>query len=63
MTPQDVIWRVLERLHESKEVFAASAAALHPVHHQDLLSALQEVEQLTQTQINLMTRMRRRYQK
>lgn len=62
MTPQDVIWRVLERLQESKEIVAASAAELHPVHNQDLIETLHEVERLTQTQIHLVNRIKRRYQ-
>jgi hypothetical protein len=61
MTPQDVIWRVLERLRENQELLGASIEELHPVRHQDLISALHELEQLTSTQINLMNRMRRRY--
>jgi hypothetical protein len=61
MTPQDVIWRVLERLQESKEIVAASSAELHPVNNQDLVEALHEVERLMQTQIHLMNRIRRRY--
>jgi hypothetical protein len=61
MTPQDVIWRLLERLCETQQMLADSAEELHPVRNQDLISTLHELEHLTNTQINLMNRMRRRY--
>ena len=61
MTPQDVIWRLLERLRETQQMLADSAEELHPVRNQDLISTLHELEHLTNTQINLMNRMRRRY--
>lgn len=54
---------MLERLNESKGIVAASAEELHPVRHHDLIATLHEVEQLMQTQINLMNRVRRRYAK
>lgn len=61
MTPQDVIWRVLERLRETQEMLVANVDELHPVRNRDLITTLYELEQLTNTQINLMNRMRRRY--
>jgi len=61
VTPQDVIWRVLERLQENKQMLAECAAELHPVHHNDLIETLHEIERLTQTQIHLLNRIKRRW--
>lgn len=61
MTPQDIIWRVMAHLQETKNIVASSAEECHPVHHQDLISTLHEVERLIQTQIHLMNRVKRRY--
>lgn len=60
MEPKDVIWRLVERLSEQKTLLVDSTRELHPKHHADLINALRECEQLTQTQINILNRMRRR---
>ena len=61
MTPQDIIWRSLERLRESKELFGESIALLHPRDHRDLIDGLRECERLVQTQIHILRRLERRY--
>lgn len=60
MTPEDIIWRIIDRLQESKEMFAASLEGLHPVKEKELIDAIAEVEQLTQTQPNICRRVQRR---
>lgn len=60
MKPEDIIWRIMDRLQESKEMFAASVDGLHPVKDKDLIDAITEIEQLTQTQLNICRRIQRR---
>lgn len=61
MRPQDIIWRVTERLEEQQRLLIDSRADLDPKKHADLLDALAECEQLNRTQLNVMRRIRRRY--
>lgn len=60
MNPSDVLWRVLERLEESRRIVAESLDGLDPEKEKELYDALLEVEQLTQTQINIVRRAQRR---
>lgn len=60
MTPEDILWRILDRLQESKELFASSLEGLHPERDKELIDAITEIEQLTQTQINICRRAQRR---
>ncbi|HET7559666.1 MAG TPA: hypothetical protein VFK80_06875 [Limnochordia bacterium] len=61
MSPQDIIWRALSRLQETKEVLAETGD-LHPRRNADLIDALAECERLAQAQVNILNRMRRRYE-
>lgn len=60
MQPEDIIWRIIDRLQESKEMLAASLEGLHPEKDKELIDAITEVEQLTQTQLNICRRAQRR---
>ncbi|MFO7319958.1 MAG: hypothetical protein LOD85_06985 [Clostridia bacterium] len=60
MNAEDLLWRILDRLQESKEMFAASLDGLDPEKDKELVDAILEVEQLTQTQINICRRVQRR---
>ncbi len=60
-SPADVLWRVLARLREDRELVEKSREELHPERHKDVVDALHEVEQLLNTQINLLGRIQRRY--
>ncbi|HLS90224.1 MAG TPA: hypothetical protein VK101_03155 [Limnochordia bacterium] len=60
MNPEDIVWRILDRLQESKEIFASCLEGLHPVKDKELIDAITEIEQLTQTQINICRRVQRR---
>lgn len=60
MNADDVLWRILERLEESKRIFSESLEGLHPKHDKELIDTITEIEQLTQTQINLCRRAERR---
>lgn len=62
MSPRDIIWRALERLRESRELFADSIAELNPREHRDLIDGLRECERLLQTQIHILRRLERRYE-
>jgi len=42
MNPEDVIWRIIDRLQESKEIFAASLEGLHPERDKELIDAISE---------------------
>lgn len=63
MNPEDILWRMIDRLQESKEMFASSLEGLHPVKDKELIDAITEIEQLTQTQINICRRAQRRIQR
>jgi len=60
MRHEDILWRILDRLQESKEIFASCLEGLHPERDKELVDAITEVEQLTQTQINICRRVERR---
>lgn len=60
MNPEDVLWRVLERLEENRRTVAECLDGLDPEKEKELYDALLEVEQLTQTQINIVRRAKRR---
>ncbi len=60
MNASDVLWRILERLEESKAIFAESLEGLHPKNDKELIDAITEIEQITQTQINICRRAERR---
>lgn len=60
MNAEDLLWRILGRLQESKEMFTASLDGLDPEKDKELVDAILEVEQLTQTQINICRRVQRR---
>lgn len=60
MNPEDLLWRILERLEESKRIVGESLEELDPESDKELVDALSEVEQLTQTQINIVRRTQRR---
>ncbi len=62
MQPQDIIWRLLDRLAEQKRIFEDSHAQLDPKENADLLHALFECEQLILNQRNILNRVRRRYE-
>ena len=61
LQPQDVIWRLLEHYSLQLQLLDESMGELDPKNQLDLLSALRECEQLTRTQINILRRMKRRY--
>lgn len=63
MTPEDTIWRILERLEENQRVLGESLESLHPKRDKDLIDTLTEIEQLTQTQLNLCRRAQRRLER
>lgn len=60
LTPKDVILRIIDRLEESRQILDESLAGLHPRKDKDLIDAIIEVERLTQTQLNICRRVRRR---
>lgn len=62
MEPKDIIWRVMERLTEQQNLLIDSTRELHPKFNSDLIEALRECERLTKTQINILSRMSKRYQ-
>ena len=60
MNPQDTIWRIVERLEENKRLLSESLEGLHPKRDKELIDAIGEVEQLTQTQLNICRRVQKR---
>ncbi len=40
MNPEDILWRMIDRLQESKEIFASSLEGLHPVKDKELIDAI-----------------------
>lgn len=63
MSPEDTLWRIIERLEESRTILSESLVGLHPRRDKDLIDALTEVEQLTQTQLNICRRAQRRIER
>lgn len=62
MQPKDVLWRILESLDEKHRTLEDSIQYLDPKNHGDIISAIEECQRLTNTQKNLINRLRRRYQ-
>lgn len=60
MNSEDTIWRIIDRLEESRSILDESLNGLHSKHDKDLIDAITEVEQLTQTQLNICRRAQRR---
>lgn len=63
MSPEDILWRIIERLEESRTILSEVLADLHPRRDKELIDALTEVEQLTQTQLNICRRVQRRLER
>jgi len=63
MQPEDILWRVIDRLQESKEILDEIIGGLHPVKEKEIMDALIEVERLTQTQIQICRRVQRRLER
>lgn len=63
MNPEDIVWRVIDRLEENKQILEQSMESLHPKHDKDVIDALTEVEQLTHTQLNICRRIQRRLER
>ena len=61
MEPNDIIWRLLERVEQCTQVFDESYQDLDPKKHNDILRAIEECERLAHTQKNILNRVRRRY--
>lgn len=61
MQPNDIIWRLLERLNELQTLCQESIDELHPKKNSDLISSIEECERLCRTQINVMNRIAKRY--
>ncbi|NLJ85662.1 MAG: hypothetical protein GX322_04420 [Firmicutes bacterium] len=61
MTPQDLIWRLLEHYSLQLQLLEETYQELDAKKQKDLVIALGECEQLTRTQINILRRMGRRY--
>lgn len=59
--PEDIIWRLLERLGELQNLCQESIDQLHPKKNNDLISSIEECERLCRTQINVMNRIAKRY--
>lgn len=63
MQPEDVLWRIIDRLEETKEMLDQSISTLHPKKDKDVIDAIAEVEQLTHTQLNICRRIQRRLER
>ncbi len=61
MQTKDIIWRLLDRLHDLQNLCDESIDALHPKKNGDLISAIEECERLSRTQINTINRAAKRY--
>mgnify|MGYP001167324122 FL=1 len=61
MQPNDIIWRILERLHDLQSLCEESYNELHPKKNADLTSSIEECERLIRTQINIMNRISKKY--
>jgi hypothetical protein len=61
MQPEDIIWRLSERLNEFLLLCEESISHLHPKKNSDLISSIEECERLCRTQINVMNRIAKRY--
>ncbi len=61
MQPEDIIWRIQERLNEFEALCKESITLLHPKKNSDLISSVEECERLCRTQINVMNRIAKKY--
>lgn len=61
MQPDDLIWRLQERINELQKLCEESINELHPKKHADLISSIEECERLCRTQTNVMNRIAKRY--
>ena len=61
MQPNDIIWRIIERLHDLQNLCEESYNELHPKKNSDLRSSIEECERLIRTQINIMNRVSKKY--
>lgn len=61
MEPNDIIWRLTERLSELQKLCDESILDLHPKKNADLISSIEECERLCRTQLNVMNRIAKRY--
>lgn len=61
MQPNDIIWRLLERLADLQALCRTSIQDLHPKKNSDLISSIEECERLCRTQINLMNLSAKKY--
>ncbi|HHY15351.1 MAG TPA: hypothetical protein GX521_04665 [Firmicutes bacterium] len=61
MQPEDIIWRLRERLSEFETLCRESISLLHPKKNSDLISSIEECERLCRTQINVMNRIAKKY--
>lgn len=59
--PNDIIWRLLERIGELQTLCEESIAELHPKQNADLISSIEECERLCRTQTNVLNRISKRY--
>lgn len=62
MNPEDILWRIIDRLEEQRTLLDECLEPLHPKQDKELIDAIMEVEQLTQTQLNICRRVQRRLQ-
>lgn len=59
--PEDIIWRLLERLGDFQNLCEESVNQLHPKNNSDLISSIEECERLCRTQVNVLNRIAKRY--
>lgn len=56
MTAEDILSRLIDHLEETRRLMEESRAGLEEIRRDDLIDLLHECEQLTRTQIHLLTR-------
>lgn len=61
MQPNNIIWRLQERISELQNLCQESINELHPKKNADLISSIEECERLCRTQANIMNRIAKRY--
>lgn len=62
MDPQDIVWRLLNRLADDRQILEESYQLVDSKKNKDLQHAISECEQLVKTQENILNRIRRRYE-
>lgn len=60
MNPEDILWRIVDRLQETKTMLEDMIQSLDPEKDKELMDALLQVEQLTTSQIHTCRRAQRR---